>query len=538
MTTAEAVVESLLRHGITTVYGLPGVHNDPLFDAFYDVRDRLRVLHTRHEQGAAYMALGAALATGRPQVFVVVPGPGFLNTTAALLTAFGMNAPVIAIAGQIPQDDLERGHGLLHEMRDQIGMAGHLAKYTARISAPHEAPALVAEAFHQAQSGRPRPAFLECPMDVWGRSGPVVFGPQPIPPDRPPVNDGEIVAAARILDASRRPLIVVGGGALDASREVIALAERLEAPVTAYRRGQGVMPATHRLHVSLPIARRLWAGADVVLGIGTRLHLQQSQWGVDAALKIVRVDIDPEEPNRFRKADAVVLSDARAGCAALLDRLGSAKTPREPRDAEVGAHRAWFADRLAALQPQVSFLNAIRASLPDNGIFVDEVTQIGFASRLAYPVLAPRTFLSPGYQDPLGWGFGAALGAKAAMPDRPVLAIAGDGGFMYQVGELATAVQHQLAVIVVVFDNRAFGNVKLLQEINFGGRIIAADLVSPDFVHLAEAFGAAALRAETPAALEVAVRRALTMNRPVLIHVPCGPMPSPWPMIHMPRVRG
>jgi acetolactate synthase-1/2/3 large subunit len=329
----------------------------------------------------------------------------------------------------------------------------------------------------------------------------------------------------------------VGGGALGASREVVALAERLEAPVVAYRRGHGVVPATHRLHVSLPMAHRLWADADVALGIGTRLFMQQSQWGVDARLKIVRVDIDPEEPHRFHTADAAIVADAQEGCAALVKRLSAFVTSRESRAAELAGHRAWFADRLSRLQPQVAFLDTIRAALPDDAIFVDEVTQIGFASRLAYPVPAPRTYLSPGYQDTLGWGLGAALGAKTARPDCPVLAIAGDGGFMYQVGELATAVQHNIAVVVVVFDNQAFGNVKLLQEINFGGRIIAADLVNPDFVKLAESFGAAAMRADTPEQLGMAITRALPLDRPVLIHVPCGPMPSPWGMIHMPRVR-
>jgi acetolactate synthase-1/2/3 large subunit len=538
MTTAEAAVEALVRHGVTTVYGVPGVHNDPLFDALYFARDRIRLIHTRHEQGSAYMALGAALATGQPQVFAVVPGPGFLNTTAALLTAFGMNAPVIGLVGQIPQRDLERGHGFLHEIRDQLGLAGHVSKFTARIGAPHEAPRLVGDAVHFAISGRPRPAILECPMDVWGRRGAVAFDTVPRAPFRPPVDDDAADAAARILGNSQRPLIVVGGGAQDASAEVIALAEMLEAPVVAYRRGQGVVPATHRLNVSLPIAHRLWADADVVLGIGTRLFLQQSQWGVDAAMQVVRVDIDPEEPNRFRKAAAAVVADAAEGCAALLRRIPSHTGARRARSDELAGHGAWLAGCLSKLEPQVGFLKAIRAALPAEGIFVDEVTQVGFASRLAFPVLRPRTYFSPGYQDTLGWGFGAALGIKVARPEVPVLAIAGDGGFMYQVGELATAVQHGIAVIVVVFDNALFGNVRLLQETVYGNRTIASDLVNPDFVALAEAFGVAALRASTPPELERAITDALSMNRPALIHVPCGPMPSPWGMILMPKVRG
>jgi acetolactate synthase-1/2/3 large subunit len=538
-TTADAVVATLIRSGVTTLFGIPGVHNDPLFDACYAVRDRLRVVHTRHEQASAYMALGAALATGQPQVFVAVPGPGFLNTTAALLTAFGMNAPVVALIGQIPQQLIDRGHGFLHEVRDQLGLAGHLTKFAARISAPHEAPALVATALQRAISGRPGPVMLECPMDVWGRRGPVVVpGAPSTSPARPPVDDAAADAAARVLAGSVRPLIVVGGGAQDASAEVTALAELLEAPVVAYRRGQGVVSGTHRLNVSLPVAHRLWGDADVVLGVGTRLFLQQSQWGVDDSLRVVRVDIDPEEPDRLRPAAVRVIADAAEGCRAILERIPKYAGPRESRSQELARHRAWLGDRLARLEPQVGFLKAIRAALPDDGVFVDEVTQIGFASRLAFPVLKPRTYFSPGYQDTLGWGYGAALGIKVARPAAPVLSIAGDGGFLYQLGELATAVQHDIPVVAIVFDNGSFGNVRLLQETLYGNRTIASDLTNPDFTKLAESFGVAAFRARTAPELEQAVTRALSENVPALVHVPCGPMPSPWDLILMPRVRG
>ena len=176
--------------------------------------------------------------------------------------------------------------------------------------------------------------------------------------------------------------------------------------------------------------------------------------------------------------------------------------------------------------------------MPKDGIFVDEVTQVGFVSRLAFPVHAPRTFLSPGYQDNLGWGVGTALGVQAAMPDCPVVAIAGDGGFMYQVGELATAVQHNLPVVFVVFDNAMYGNVKRIQQERYGNRVIASDLASPDFVRLAESFGALAFKAKTPGELEHAIKEGFAKKRATLVHVPCGPMPSPWPLILMPKVRG
>ncbi len=535
ITTAEAIVESLVRHGLDTVYALPGLHLDPLFDALHGAQDRIRVIHPRHEQATAYMALGAALATGRPQACAMVPGPGFLNAGAALLTAYAMGAPVVALAGQIPQVDIDRGHGQLHELHDQIGLARHIAKFAARIGAPHEVPGLVAQAIAAATSGRQRPAVLECAMDVLARRG-AVSPCDPLPRPRAPVDDDAVQAAARLLGAAKRPLIVLGGGALDAGPEIVALAEMLEAPTVAYRRGQGAMPGTHRLFVPLPIAHRLWAEADVVLAIGTRLHLQQSMWGVDASLKVVRVDVDPEEPDRFRKADAVLLGEAADQCRALLAALPAHNTIRAPAD--LSAHRAWLAERLSRLEPQLGFLRAIRAALPEDGIFVDEVTQIGFASRLVFPVHRPRTYLSPGYQDNLGWGLGAALGAQAARPDTKVLAIAGDGGFLYQIGELATAVQHRLPVVVVLFDNGMFGNVKRIQQERYGNRVIAAELANPDFLKIAEAFGVAGFRARTPAELEVVIERAFAGGVPSLVHVPCGEMPSPWDMILMPRVRG
>ncbi len=533
---ADALVDTLIANGFDTIYGLPGVHNDPLFDAFWQNRNRLRFLHARHEQGGAYMALGAALATGKPQAFAVVPGPGFLNAGAALLTAYGMNAPVMALVGQIPADTIDRGLGQLHEIPDQPGLARHITKFAARIEAPHEAGPIAAAALSAALSGRQRPVMVECAMDVWGKRTPIV-APALAQPLRPPIDEDSVEKLAKILGAAKKPLIVVGGGAQDASAEVTALAELLGAPVVAYRRGQGVVSARNPLSVSLPIGHRLWKDADVVLGVGTRLLIGQSEWGLDRDLKILRIDIDPGEPNRFARADAAIVADAAEGTRALLARLPKHLSKREDRSAEIAGHRAWFAERIAALEPQLSFVRAIRNALPEDGVFVDEVTQIGFASRLAFPVYAPRTFLSPGYQDNLGWGYGAALGAQAAMPDRAVVSIAGDGGFMYQAQELATAVQHNLPVVAVVFDNGAFGNVKLLQKERFDSHFIACDLKNPDFGALAESFGAAAYRAKDAGELEAALKNAFAARKPALVHVPCSEMPSPWPMLHMGRAR-
>jgi acetolactate synthase-1/2/3 large subunit len=536
MRTADAVIESLFRHGVDTLYGLPGVHNDHLFDAAHRAQGRCRVLHPRHEQTAAYMALGAALVTGKPQAFAVVPGPGVLNASAALLTAYGMGAPVIALVGQIPSFAIDRGHGHLHEIHDQLGLLRHITKHAARIRAPHQAPALVAEAVRIACSGRQGPVALECAIDTWGVTGPVEF-PDVAAPTVPPVDAEAVTRAARILGQAERPLVVVGGGALDAGPEVQAIAEALVAPVSSFRRGRGVIATTHPLAVSFTEGHALWQHADAVLAIGTRLYQQQSVWGVDDSLPVVRLDIDPEEIDRFRRPACALPGDAATVLRALLAELPAHNHTRQ-RDAELAAVRAAFAARLARQEPPMGFLRAIRAALPDDGIYVEEVTQVGFASRLAFTVPAPRTFLSPGYQDTLGWGYGTALGAQAAAPGRKVVLATGDGGFMFQAAELATAMRHRLPVVVVVFDDGAFGNVRRIQELQYGNRLIACDLTNPDFVRFAESFGMAAFRAATPEELESALRQAFALDAPALVHVPVGPMPSPWDMILLPRVRG
>ncbi len=536
-TTAEATIGALTAHGIDTVYALPGVHNDHLFDALFKAGDRIRTVHARHEQGAAYLALGAALATGRPQVYTVVPGPGLLNSAAALLTAYGMNAPVLALIGQISQSAIGRGLGHLHEIRDQAGIISRLVDFSARIREPKEAAGLVAEAFRAMASGRPGPAVLECAIDVWGRSAPVAAPSPPLPAVAPPLDMDAVRAAAKRLAAAKRPLIVAGGGAQGASAEVTELAHLLQAPVLAYRRGRGVLDSRDPFSVNLPLGRELWGEADVVLGVGTRLFYGFTQWGLDKELAVIRIDADPEEPERFARPAVALIGDAEPILRALIDALAGHKRPS--RRAEMEERQAATRRRLDVLAPQIGFLDAMRAELPEDGIFVDEVTQLGFAARLLFPVYQPRTFLSPGYQDNLGWGFATALGAQHARPDVPVLAISGDGGFLFTSNELATAMRHRIPLTVVVFNDGAFGNVRRIQEEAYGNRVIASDLANPDFVRYAQSFGAEAERARNPQELRAALKRAFKRrDGPTLIEVPVGPMPSPWEFIHMPRVRG
>jgi acetolactate synthase-1/2/3 large subunit len=494
MSVADAAVATLLAHGLDTVYALPGVHNDHLFDAMQRAGDALRVIHTRHEQGAAYMALGAALATGKPQTYVVVPGPGLLNSGAALLTAYGMNAPVLALIGQIPAAAIGRGFGHLHEIRDQPGIIARLVDHAARINGPGEAAAKVAKAIASMRQGRPGPAALECAIDVWGKRGPAALMP-PMPARVPRIDDDAVRAAAKLLGKAKRVLIVAGGGAQDASPEVTQLSGMLQAPVLGYRRGRGVLDSRDPFSVTLPLGRELWGEADAVLAVGTRLLEPLTRWGVDNDLKIVRVDADPEEPARYRRPKVALIGDAAPILRRLIEELAKYNSRRTPRDDEMRVRQIKTRGRLSKLAPQLAFLDAIRAELPEDGIYVDEVTQIGFAARLAFPVYRPRTFLSPGYQDNLGWGYATALGAQHARLDVPVLSINGDGGFLYTGNELATAMRHRIPLVAVVFVDGAFGNVRRIQQEHFGNRLIACDLSNPDFVKYAESFGAAGRRA-------------------------------------------
>ena len=538
MTTGEAVVAALSAHGLDTIYTLPGVHNDDFFDALARNAATIRTVHTRHEQGAAYMALGAALATGKPQAYCVVPGPGLLNSSAALLTAYGMNAPVLALFGQIPQDAIGRGFAHLHEIRDQAGIIARLVDWSARIRSPEEAPRLLAKAIQSMFVGRPGPAALECAIDVWGRSG-AVRPVAPLQVPEPRIDEDAIKAAAKRLGAAKRPLIVAGGGAQDASAEVTRLARLLQAPVLSYRRGRGVLDDRDPLSVNLPLGRELWAEADVVLGVGTHLHMPLLHWGSDRDLAIIRVDADPAEPARIAKPKVALTGSAAPILRRLLDVLPAHDARRASRTDEMHDRHARMRKRLAKLEPQLSYLAAIRAALPEDGLFVDEVTQLGFAARLAFPVYRPRSFLSPGYQDNLGYGFATALGAQNARRDVPIVAISGDGGFLFTATEMATAMRHRIPLVTVLFNDGAFGNVRRIQEERFGNRLIASDLANPDFVAFAESFGAAAMRAKGPTELRQALKTAIARrDGPTLIEVPVSAMPSPWEFILMGRVRG
>jgi acetolactate synthase I/II/III large subunit len=534
-TGGEAIVSGLVAHGVDTVFGLPGAQTYGLFDAFQQAQ--LKVIGARHEQACGYMAFGYARSTGKPGVFSVVPGPGVLNAGAALLTALGSNEPVLCLTGQVPTQFIGKGRGHLHEMPDQLATLRTFVKWADRIEYPDAAPALVSRAFQEMLSGRRGPVALEMPWDVFtqraqtGLSKP--FDPLPAPQPDPE----RVKAAAALIAGSKTPMIFVGSGAIHAREEILELAELIDAPVVAFRSGRGIVSNAHELGLTIAAAYKLWPKTDLMIGIGTRMELPASsfRWPFQPdGLKSIRIDIDPSEMRRLTP-DAPVVADAQAGTSELLAAVRKAGyTKTRGRRAAIREASAAALEQIQKIQPQMAYLNILREVLPHNAIVTDELSQVGFASWYGFPIYEPRTFITSGYQGTLGSGFPTALGAKVANPDRPVVAITGDGGFMFGVQELATAVQFNIGVITLVFNNNAYGNVRRDQRERFGGRVVASDLVNPDFVKLAESFGVGAARVTSPQEFRPALERALADGGPYLIaiEVPRDSETSPWEFIH------
>jgi acetolactate synthase I/II/III large subunit len=529
----EAIVGGLVAHGVDTVFGLPGAQIYGLFDAFQQAQ--LRVIGARHEQACGYMAFGYARASGKPGVFSVVPGPGVLNAGAALLTAFGANEPVLCLTGQVPTKFLDQGRGHLHEMPDQLATLRSFVKWAERIEYPGDAPTLVSRAFQEMGSGRPGPVALEMPWDVFTQRAEIAAAKPFELFAAPPPDSDRINAAAAAITASKNPMIFVGSGAIDAGDEILELAELIDAPVVAFRSGRGIVSNAHELGLTMAAAYRLWPQTDLILGIGTRLELPGWRWPYRPdGQKSIRIDIDAAEMRRFA-ADVAIVADAQAATGDLLAavrRVGYSK--QKGRRAAIREASATAHEQIQAIQPQMAYLNILREVLPENAIVTDELSQVGFASWYGFPVYQPRTFISSGYQGTLGSGFPTALGAKVAHPDRAVVAITGDGGFMFAVQELATAVQFNIGVVTLVFNNNAYGNVRRDQINVFDGRVVASDLVNPDFVRLAESFGAGASRVSSPEAFRPALEKALAHGGPYLIaiEVPRDSESNPWAFIH------
>jgi len=528
---ADAIVDSLIAHNVDTVFGLPGAQTYALFEALRLREEQVRFIGSRHEQGAAYMAFGYAKSTGKTGVYTVVPGPGVLNTTAALCTAH--SAPVLCLSGQIPIDYIGLGHGMLHELPDQLNTLSTLTKWAARINHPAEVPSVMTEAFKQLRSGRIQPVAIEVPADVLGTTGFVDtdFVESGLPTLYP--DSEKIEKAAKLIRKASKPMIMVGSGAINAGEEILELAKMIQAPVVSFRGGRGIVSDESPYGFNCVAGYKLWAETDLMIGVGSRLELPAFRWQkTTPTIDLIRIDIDPMQMTRL-KGNVGIVADAKASIRELTKELAKNWTAVQSREEDFQSVKAQTLQDIQKVQPQMTYLNVMREVLPRDAILVEEISQVGFTSWFGFPIYEPRKFITGGYQGNLGHGFQTALGVKVGNPETPVVSLTGDGGFMFGVQELASAVQHQIGLVTVLFNNNAFGNVLRDQQTLYEGNSYGASLHNPDFVKLTESFGARAYRAESPGELKIMLESALQESGPSVIEVPCerGSEASPWEFI-------
>ena len=526
MTGGEALVKQLYREGVRVVFGLPGVQ---LYGVMAALREEpgIRFITTRHEQATSYMADGYARAGGAFGTALVVPGPGLLNAAAGLATAYSASSPVLMLSGQVPRHQLGKNIGVLHEVNDQLDAIAPITKWRKRVLEVGEVARAAHDAVEQLRTGRPRPVELEMPPDTMEEEGEVELV-EPSRAARAAAPRPDVERAAEMLLAATRPVIYAGGGVhlAGAHEPLAAVAEYLQAGVVQSAEGKGALSDASDLSLGAAMwpasaTKRHLESADVILVVGSRLVLA----GPRPEQQVVQLDVDPEEIGRNHKKTFGLVGDARLTLAALLERLRAGAPPRASRKAEREALRAEVGMSMTQ-EPNTSILKSLRAGMPEDAIFVAGMTQIGYYSRPFWPVYQPQTYLTSSYSGNLGYEYPTALGAKVACPKRPVVAICGDGGFLYNAQEMATAVQQRINVVAVVFNDHAFGNVARDLDESWGGSY-GAELHNPDFLKLADAYGVAGLRAKAPTDVGRLVADAIQLDRPVLIEVPVGRMARP-----------
>jgi len=520
----QALIQQLQHAGIRTIFGIPGQGQYEAVDALYGAPD-IRYISLRHEQAATYMADGYARASGEIAAALVVQGPGLMNAAAGMITAHAVSSPMLVITGP---HHLDRKRGKVSNQASTL--LQELTKWSARANRPAEIPALVQEAVRQLRTGRPRPVGLEIAPEVFAAREEVEqemaktmdFA---IREDNPPVDLELVAQAAQWIAQAQRPVIWAGGGVqrAGAGNLIQRLAELLGAPVVTSRQGKGVIADRHPLSLGFAETRyaplREWfTSRDLILAVGTSTNFSQYQQPV------IQIDVDPAQISAGSQVLGLV-ADAGQALASLHESIQATGNPPPdlaPLHAAVAALNAQRFDPAQQLQPQWDLMGAIRRALPDDAIVVQGMNQMGYYSRNYFPVYAERSYLTASAASTLGCAFPLALGAKVAQPQRPVVALSGDGGFLYNSQELATAVQYGINVIVIVFNDNAYGNVLRAQEEQFDGRVIGTQLHNPDFIKLAESYGAQARQAKDAAALETALREAQTKTGPTLIEVPIG----------------
>ncbi len=531
-TGGQALVEQLRREGVEVVFGIPGLQLDWAVDALCGASDSIRYVVPRHEQTTSYMADGYARSTGKEGVCMVVPGPGMLNALSGLATSWACNSRVLFIAGQIPSAAIGKGHGMLHEIADQSAILRSLTKWHGIALKPADIPRLVHEAFVQLRSGRPRPVALEVPQDILQATAESIpyFEAAPFAPGS--VDTAQVKRAATLLAEAKFPVIYAGGGvgASAAGNALKELAEKIQAPVVMSEGARGSLSSRHPLALFTLGGRAVLPHADVVLIAGSRfLDGHGSPFYTAPDAKLIYLNLDERAFGGPRKSGLSIDGDVRIGLEAINAALGHLS--RASRAADVAKVRGWELAQTNAIMPQAQYVSVLRKNIADDETLVSELTQVGYFSNIAYETYAPGTYITPGFQGTLGYGFPTALGVSIGAPNRRTVSITGDGGFGWGLQDLATAAKYRLNLTIVVFADGYFGNVRRIQRRQFG-REIGDDLYNPDFALLAQAYGIGFKRVDSPEGLSLALADAKAVEGPQFIEVRVGEMPSPWALIH------
>ena len=522
MTGGEAVVQTLVAEEVEAVFGLPGTHALAMFDALQDAPS-IRRITTRHEQGATFMADGYARASGDIGVCLLSTGPAAANSITAMSTAYADSSPVLNISSQMLTADVGDGRGYLHDVSDQLGAFAHVTGWSARAKSVTAVPWLVHEAISKMRTGRPRPAALEVPKDVLDATGEATVLPRS-PRVVPSPDPRQVAQASDMLLRARRPVIWAGGGAAQASEQIARLAESLEAPVLTTATGKGTLPDTHPLALGAIAAQHpaVWeylSGCDLVLVVGSKLGPNDTAaWKLPLPEALVHIDLDPAVIGRTYPATLAMVSDARQALEALLRTVEASIGERTSRADEVAGLRASFRQMmLERSEEAVALIDEIRAAVPPGGVIAGDVTISTSWASLMLEVDHPRNFMKPG-SGALGAGLPLAMGAKVARPESPALAICGDGGFMYTAAELSAAVQSGINVVALVVNDSKFGILEP-QQIEQFGRTTMVDLHNPDFVKLAESFGAYGVCVDSVTEVGQAIRAAFAEERPAVVEL-------------------
>ncbi|MBI4560688.1 MAG: thiamine pyrophosphate-binding protein [Candidatus Rokubacteria bacterium] len=527
------MVAALRAEGVRQVFGIPGVHNLAIYDALLRQSEIVHIL-TRHEQGAAFMADGYARSSGLPGVVLVTTGPGATNTLTPLAESYSGSIPVLVLMSDIPSALIGQEVGALHEVPNQIDCFKPVCRWAETVRDGAAIPGAIQGAFHLLRTGRPGPIALSLPTDLLTAKVDASLTPSRSG-RRPPCDVGLVEEAARLLGRAKLPLVVSGGGVIasEADAELLAVARRLRAPVITTVTGRGILPENDPLWLGvLPNSRATQAAleaADVILAAGCRFA-HRSTKGLLLNLsfsphqQLIHLDLDPSVIGKLFPPALGIAGDARHGLGALLQALGPGPGRSEWDWSWIGEQREAKSPRYTAEIERL--IRILRDALPPEALVVNDQTGINYWMEWHFPVLRPRTFLYPVGSATLGYAVPAAIGGKVAHPNRPVLAVVGDGGFLFSVNELATAVKYRLPVVFLVLNDQRYGAIKWLQETIFG-RWGEADLANPDFPALAHAFGAEGHRVERLDDLPRALDKALGHHGPTLLELPLVVDP-PW----------